>query len=218
MAATLANRDRDELEPCLLDIYKPTCIIGTYVISATDATSDGLTFAGYGSICEGCSLVIMLVSFLAAGVLCIRRFFKGATNLISEVGRKNSKVRLHIIVTVSTVFVTFLMRSLYAAALAASRRDSRIATPFADNPQCAQTTYVFCDPCQGLGIIVQSWLWLCPAFSFTVFLLSSIVTILVSLWGMTPDHILQRWTTEFRWKSSLRVVSMKPFIKAGGDT
>ena len=112
MAATLANPDRQQLAPCLLNVYLPNCIIGNYVISAADATSDGLIFAGYGSICEGCSLVIMLVSFLAAGVLCIRRFFKGATNLISEVGRKNSKLRLQIIVTVSTVFVTFLMRSV----------------------------------------------------------------------------------------------------------
>jgi hypothetical protein len=212
------NRDLGELAPCYPYIYVPTCIIGVYVRSATDALSDGFAFAGYGSICEGCSLVIMLVSFLAAGVLCIRRFYSGTTNSATEAGRQIKKVRLQIIVTVSTVFVTFLMRSVYAAALAASRRDSRIATPFNVNPQCAPTTSIFCDPCQDLGVIVQSWLWLCPAFSFTVFLLSSIVTILVSLWGMTPDHILQRWTTEFRWKSSLRVVSMKPFIKAGGDT
>ena len=191
MAATLANPDWEELAPCYPDIYVPTCVIGKDVRSAADATSDGLIFAGYGSICEGCSLVIMLVSFLAAGVLCIRRFFKGATNLISEVGRKNSKVRLQIIVTVSTVFVTFLMRSVYAAALAASRRDSRIVTPFADNHQCIQANGIFCDPCQELGVIVQSWLWLCPEFSFTVFLLSSPVTILVSLWGMTTDSMLR---------------------------
>jgi hypothetical protein len=126
-------------------------------------------------------------------------------------------VRLQIIVTVSTVFVTFLMRSVYAAALAASRRDTRIVTPFDVNPQCAPTNSYFCDPCQGLGNIVQSWLYLCPAFSFTVFLLSSPVAILVSLWGMTPGHILQRWTTEFRWKVPL-LESTKRFIKAGGDT
>ena len=225
MAATLANPVSEELAPCYPDIYVPTCIIGKYVISAADALSDGLIFAGYGSICEGCSLVIMLVSFLAAGVLCIRRFFKGATNLISEVGRKNSKVRLQIIVTVSTVFVTFLMRSVYAAALAASRRDSHIATPFAENPQCAQTTSIFCDPCQEIGLIVQSWLWLCPEFSFTVFLLSSPVTILVSLWGMTTDSLLQslRSGIGHPFQAPLRYSmkhetslpgSTRPFIKA----
>ena len=212
----LVNPDWDELALCSPYLYQPTCIIGMYIGSATDAISDGLKFAGYGSICEGCSLAIMLVSFLAAGVLCIRRFYSGATNSATEAGRQIKKVRLQIIVTVSTVFVTFLMRSVYAAALAASRRDSRIATPFAANPQC-EHFFSFCDRCQEVGLIVQSWLYLCPAFSFTVFLLSSPVTILVSLWGMTPDHILQSLTTEFRWKASLRE-SMKPFIKAGGDT
>ncbi len=217
LAATLANPDLEELAPCYPNFYKPTCIIGNYFRSAADALSDGFKFAGYGSICEGCSLGIMLVSFLAAGVLCIRRFYSGTTNSATEAGRQIKKVRLQIIVTVSTVFVTFLMRSVYAAALAASRHDSRIATPFAENPQCAQKNSIFCDRCQDLGVIVQSWLYLCPEFSFTVFLLSSPVTILVSLWGMTPGHILQRLTTEFRWKASLRE-SMKPFIKAGADT
>jgi hypothetical protein len=153
--------------------------------------SDGFKFAGYGSICEGCSLVIMLVSFLAAGVLCIRRFYSGASSSATEAGRQIKKVRLQITVTVSTVFVTFLMRSVYAAALAASRSDSRIATPFDENPQCAQDSYMSCDTCQNLGVLVQTWLYLCPAFSFTVFLLSSPVTILVALWGMTTDSLLQ---------------------------
>ena len=178
--------------PCFPDIYAPSCIIRIYATSASDALSDGISVAGYGSICEGCSLVIMLVSFLAAGVLCIRRFYfySATASSATEAGRQIKKVRLQIIVTVSTVFVTFLMRSVYAAALAASRRDSRIATPFAANPQC-EHFFSFCDRCQEVGLIVQSWLYLCPAFSFTVFLLSSPVTILVSLWGMTPDSILQ---------------------------
>ena len=175
--------------------------------------SDGFKFAGYGSICEGCSLVIMLVSFLAAGVLCIRRFYSGVTSSATEAGRQIKKVRLQIIVTVSTVFVTFLMRSVYAAALAASRR-GQISTPFDDKPQCPRTTTVLCDTCQEVGLIVQTWLWLCPAFSFTVFLLSSPVTILVSLWGMTTDSLLQN----LRWGHSSQASqrdNMKAFIKAG---
>ena len=139
--------------------------------------------------------------------------FKGATNVISEIGRRNNRLRLQITFTVSTVFVTFLMRSVYAAALAASRR-GQISTPFAANPQCAEDSSIFCDPCQDLGVVVQSWLYLCPEFSFTVFLLSSPVTILVSLWGMTTDSHLQ----SLRWghpsQASLRD-NLKSFIKAG---
>jgi hypothetical protein len=214
LAAVLANPTVDELAPCIETIYVPTCIIGVYVESATDALSDGLKFAGYGSICEGCSLVIMLVSFLAAGVLCIRRFYSGGTNRATEARQQIKKVRLQIAVTVSTVFVTFLMRSAYAAALAASRRDGQISVLFHVNPQCPNSTTVFCNTCQEVGYIVQTWLWLCPEFSFTVFLLSSPVTILVSLWGMTTDHHLQ----SLRWGHSSQALlrdNLKSFINAG---
>jgi hypothetical protein len=213
LAATLANPALDVLGPCILDKYAPSCIIGIYVRTATDALSDGFKFAGYGSICEGCSLVIMLVSFLAGGVLCIRRFYSGVTSSATEAGRQIKKVRLQITVTVSTVFVLFLVRSVYAAALAASRR-GQISTPFDDNPQCARTTTVFCDTCQEVGLIVQTWLWLCPEFSFTVFLLSSPVTILVSLWGMTTESHLQSLRWGHASQASLRD-NLKSFIKAG---
>ncbi len=178
----------------------PSCIIGISVRSAAEALSSGLNFAGYGSICEGCSLVIVLISFLAAGVLCIRRFYKGTTDRSTEVGRKNSKVQRQIIVTVSTVFTTFLLRSVYAAALAASRR-GRIITPFDANSRCSSggvSGSFFCDTCQELGVIVQTWLYLIPVFSFTVFSLSSPVTILVALWGMTTGRILQSFKSIFR--------------------
>ena len=103
----------DDISPCFDDPRVPDCLFTPYINSASDALSRGLTFAGYGSICEGCSLVIMLVFYLAAGILCIRRFFKSDTDLVSSVGRKNSKVRLQVTVTVSTVFATFLLRSVY---------------------------------------------------------------------------------------------------------
>jgi hypothetical protein len=193
--------------PCS-SIYAPSCGIGNYSTKASDASAYCITFAGYGSICEGCSLVIMLVSFVAAGILSIRRFYKGST-LVA--GRRNNKVRRQIIITVTVVFVTFLIRSVYAAVLAASRRGT-IASAFGVNPQCGQGVNIFCDPCQELGFIVQSWLFLCPAFPFTVFLLSSPVTILVALWGMTSDHL----KLELR-KKTARFESRVPFMKADGS-
>jgi hypothetical protein len=194
----------------------------TYPINfASEALSQGLTFAGYGSICEGCSLVIMLVSFGVAGVLCVRRFYTGANIKSTEAGRRNNKVRLQIIVTVSTVFLTFLIRAVYAAALAASRQSSiTIVTALVPGYERAcqdQSVVPFCDPCQGLGFIVHIWLWLCPAFSFAVFLLSSPVTILVALWGMTTDSHLQ--SLGWKWSGLGKKVnlgdSLQSFIKAG---
>jgi hypothetical protein len=102
-----------QLAPCIIDASSPSCIATPFINSAVDALDQVLKFAGYGSICEGCSLCIMLVSFVVAGVLCTRRlysWYSGAKNKSSEAGRTVIQVRLKIIVTVSTVFLTFLIR------------------------------------------------------------------------------------------------------------
>jgi hypothetical protein len=220
----------DELTPCFDDPSSPDCPVTYFVNSANAALFQGLKFAGYGSICEceGCSLVIMLVSFVVAGVLCVRRFYSGTTNRSTEAGRRVIKVRRQITVTVSTVFLTFLIRAVYAAVLAASRQSSNLyLTKFAAGGQrdfkstCNRpNVIVVCDPCQGLGVLVQIWLWLSSAFPFTVFLLSSPVTILVVLWSMTTDtplpSLVWKWSG-FRKKAALGD-SMKSFIKAGGES
>jgi hypothetical protein len=204
----------DELIPCLDEgFFSLNCPPTLFINNASDALSRGLTFAGYGSICEGCSLFIMLVSFVVAGALCIRRFYSGATNNSTEAGRRVIKVRRQIIGTVSTVFLTFLIRAVYAAALAASRHGGNVISSVFSvgslevyQSKCVTNKYKdvsdVCKPCEGLGLIVQIWLHLCPAFPFTVFLLSSPVTILVALWGMTTDSALP--SLEWKWSSIFR--------------
>jgi hypothetical protein len=222
----------DELIPCFDDPLSPSCFPTSFANSASDALSRGLTFAGYGSICEGCSLFIMLVSFVVAGALCIRRFYSGTRTNATEAGRRNNKVRRQIIGTVSTVFFTFLIRAVYAAALAASRQGGNVISTTlslgskeAYQSKCDTNKYKdvsdVCKPCQGLGVIVQMWLYLCPAFPFTVFLLSSPVTILVALWGMTTDSFLEslgwKWAGFRFGKKATLGDGLKSFIKAGGE-
>jgi hypothetical protein len=220
----LKNPDQ-EFSICILDKFSPKCPWTHFVDAASDAMTKGINFAGNGSICEGCSLVIMLVSFAVAGALCIRRFYAGTTIRATAVGRRNSKVRLQILVTVSYVFATFLLRCLYSVVLALSRTTVVFLSQFdgAGSRCSANSTHTgmgLCDPCQMLGVTVQAWLWLCPAFSFTVFLLSSPVTILIALWGMTTDNLLQ--SLEFKWRYCFRRKStqgdgLKSFIGTGGD-
>jgi len=68
---------------------------------------------------------------------------------------------------------------------------------------------------------VQIWLELSPEFSFAVFLLSSPVTILVALWGMTTESFLEslgwKWSSVFRKKKVTLGDSLKSVIKAGGE-
>jgi hypothetical protein len=140
-------------------------------------------------------------------------------------------VRRQIIGTVSTVFLTFLIRAVYAAALAASRQGGNvISTTFSVGQEvyrsiCDINKYKdvsdVCKPCEGLGPLVTMWLSLCPAFPFTVFLLSSPVTILVALWGMTTDSFLEslgwKWAGFRFGKKATLGDGLKSFIKAGGE-
>ena len=130
----MQNPDSELLHCFATNVFSVDCEFAQSVNSATKAMSNGLRFAGYGSVCEGCALMIMLVSFIVAGVLCVRRFYAGTTLRSSEVGRRNRKVRRQIMTTVATVFVTFLLRLLFAAALALSRH-ATIDTPFDDRKE-----------------------------------------------------------------------------------
>ena len=158
--------------------------------SAIDNVNRALQFQSYASVCEGLSLLTILISCSIAGVHCMRRFSKTNTNLNSSVGRKNNIVRIRIIVTVSTVFVAFLIRSFYAVILSLSRFNNEIALPSLakTDEDCPN----LCSSCQKLGVIVQAWLWLTPELSVPLMLLSSPLTMLIVLWGMTSPGLLQK--------------------------
>jgi hypothetical protein len=158
--------------------------------SAVDNVNQALRFQSYASVCEGLSLLTILISCSIAGVHCMHRFSKTNTNLNSSIGRKNNTVRIQIIVTVSTVFVAFLIRSFYAVILSLSRFNNEIALPelLKTNEPCPN----LCSSCQKVGVIVQAWLWLTPELSVPLMLLSSPLTMLIGLWGMTSPGLLQK--------------------------
>ncbi len=146
-------------------------------------TNEGLSVESVASICEGISLVTIISSFVVAGVCCIRRFREASAHH-GATSTGNKSVQRQIIVTVSTVFVTFLLRSLYAIVLGVSRYDDRLESFF--NADIVQRCISICLPCQSLGNIVQAWSRLTPEFSGLILLLSSPLTMLVALWGMSP--------------------------------
>jgi hypothetical protein len=171
-------------------LFFQKCKTIDYFLSATDLVNQALIYQGYASMCEGFSLVIVLISFVVAGIYCIRRFNKGNTNAANAVGRQNKILQIRIFVTVSTVFVSFLMRSVYAVILAISRINNRIGLPIFSPEQnnCDNT----CMPCQPLGVIVQSWIFYAPEFSELLILVASPLTMLIAVWGMTSPHFIQK--------------------------
>jgi hypothetical protein len=139
-----------------------------------DFDNKGLSADSVASICESISLVFIIVAYVVAGVHCIRRFRAASAGGVTSVG--NARVQRQITMTVSTVFVTFLLRSGYAVILGIARFNTSIQSY---QPNCIN----YCLPCQGLGNIVQAWDRLTPELRDVIFLLSSPLTILVALWG-----------------------------------
>jgi hypothetical protein len=169
-------------------------------LSATDLVNQAVIYQGHASICEGFSLVIILISFVVSGIYCIRRFNKGNTDAAHAAGRQNNSVRVRIFVTVFTVFVSFLMRSVYAVILAISRYNTRIGLPVfsPEKKNCDNT----CMTCQQLGVIVQSWIYYNPEFSELIILVASPLTMLIAAWGMTTPHFVQKLRAKYAERQS----------------
>jgi hypothetical protein len=188
---------QEQLYPCFV-VQK--CDAVNYFVLGTDHVNQALRVQGYASICEGFSLVIILVSFVVAGAYCLRRFRSNNLAVRETVQRQNNSVRFRIVVTVFTVFVSFLMRSLYACILAISRNDTSIQLPvFSGTSEKCDNT---CMPCQQFGVIVQSWFFYTPEFSEVIILVASPLTMLIAQWGMTSPHFVQKLRVRYSMKSS----------------
>jgi hypothetical protein len=191
---------KEQLSSCF---FAQKCATLDYFLEATGLVNQALTFQGHASICEGFSLIVVLVSFVVAGVYCLRRFRNNKDlDLRQTIQRQNNSVRFRILVTVLTVFLSFLLRSLYAWVLAISRNNTSIELPVFGSPeyQCDNT----CLMCQQLGVIVQSWFFYTPEFSEVVILVASPLTMLIAQWGMTSPHFVQKLKQMYVQKNDFR--------------
>jgi hypothetical protein len=167
---------------CYLDDNCPTI---QQFQQALDLSNTGQNVESYGNYFELISLLIIVAAFLCAGAYCIRRFRK--SNARSTAISAHSLQR-QITVTVATVFITFLIRSAYAAILGMSKFNTDVLNQYnIQNQDCNNV----CLECQGLETVVQAFDKLTPELRDLVFLLSSPLTMLVALWGMTSAKLRQ---------------------------
>ena len=93
--------------------------------------------------------------------------------------------RWQIVGTAGFVFVTFLLRAVYSTmrAVAEGLQDDDASCPSGIN-QCDAS-------CYNVYTLMQRWLDYTPEFQQSVELISSPLTLLVALWGMTSKRALQ---------------------------
>jgi hypothetical protein len=161
--------------------------------------------------CEVAVLLLIIVAFTAVGALCARRITEALLQvkqasatatassgsqgsdirmLAGNVSAASRRLRVQIVVTVVVVFVTFLLRAVYSIMNALSRA---LETEKA-LPNCG----IQCDAtCFNSYYMMQLWLKWTPEFHTAVVFISSPVSLLVALWGMTNQR-----TVKMMWAGS----------------
>jgi len=137
--------------------------------------------ASVQSFCEVAVLLIIILAFGVVGIASARRLSSALLDMNHEQGAAGRQLRRQIVGTAAFVFVTFLLRAVFSTmnALANALQN--------DNANCL----TLCDPCNNMYSLIQNWLLLAPEFKLSVVLISSPLALIVALWGMTSERMLQ---------------------------
>jgi hypothetical protein len=134
-------------------------------------------------------LLLIVVAFVVVGVLSARRvsFRLLGVDAASDAAATGRALRRRMLGTTAFVFVAFLLRSMFSTfhAVAFELRDVDVDCPGID-----KSTY--CDAsCYNVYTLIVGWMYYTPEFESTIVLVSSPLTLLVALWGMTSKAALQ---------------------------
>ena len=139
------------------------------------------------SFCEVAVLLLIIVAFAVVGAACARRVSSALLDMTdAAAATAGRQLRLQIVGTAAFVFVTFLLRAVYSTmfALANELQNGGNAVNCPSSNPCDAS-------CYNVYRLMQVWLIYTPEFQLMVVLISSPLTLLVALWGMTTNRMLQ---------------------------
>jgi len=138
------------------------------------------------SFCEVAVLLLILVAFVVAGVACARVVSSRllAVDAASASAAAGRELRRRMVVTTAVVFVAFVVRSVQSTMLAVARQ-------LQDGTNICAGVTTPCDAsCFNVFTHIGQWAARTPEFQVTIVLVSSPLTLLVALWGMTSRQTL----------------------------
>jgi hypothetical protein len=147
----------------------------------------GSFIASVQSFCEVVVLLLIVVAFVAVGVLSMRRvsanlFGINPASVASATGRS---LRLRIVGTTAFVFVAFVVRSSFSTMYAVTYQLQDVGKTCASTNRCdlscAYNSFTY----------IMQWMLYTPEFQLMITLVSSPLALLVALWGMTSTSTLQ---------------------------
>ncbi len=146
-----------------------------------------LSIAAVQSFCEVAVLLLIVAAFVVAGVACARVIRSNLllVDIASAPAALGRELRRQVLITTAVVFVAFVVRSVQSTMLAVSRQ-------LQDSSRRCPGVTDRCDPsCYNVFTHIGQWAARTPEFQVTVVLVSSPLTLLVALWGMTSKQMLQ---------------------------
>jgi hypothetical protein len=175
---------------------------------AANSTADGHNFVTLGGqqeqlalstlavqlFCEVAVLLLIIVAFAVTGAACRRRFTSAQLDDTAD-GRQLWR---QIVGTAGFVFVTFLLRAVFSTmnAVSSELQNGGVICPRGN----------LCDAsCYNVYTLMQAWLEYTPEFQVSVELISSPLTLLVALWGMTSKHTLRLMQSRRREMNVMKV-------------
>jgi hypothetical protein len=153
-------------------------------------------------------MFLILVSFIVCGILCVRVVASRLLAVDSEstLAAQGRRLQLRIAITAGFLFVTCLLRTGLAV-----MRAFTYELQNAGDINCAAKGKVItnrCDPvCFNMYTHIMWWMDRTPEFQTIIVLLSSPLSMIVALWGMTTGLALQLMKSRKRnnWMSPHRI-------------
>ena len=185
VAAIYFNRSADQL---VSDVAaNPSLVVNSSVYEHPSLQSISIADVSLsvGEFCEVTIRILIIAVFVVVGTLCARRMRSALLNMPEDASEQLrvefNSVRRKILVTVSIVFLTFLLSAICTAMIAfANALENRLSsTCFNDSYGC------------NLYYYMQAWIIYTPEFALMSDFISSPLTMLITLWGMTSDRSLQ---------------------------
>jgi hypothetical protein len=166
-----------------------TALGAEYSALAVSQVSRSGTFTSVQSWAEAFASLLIVLAFIVTGVACSRliRNMLSKVSADGDVAMSGRQLHVQILGTTAYIFVTVLLRSAFSAfyALSFQLRGKRV-----EDKSCGSKS--FCDDeCYNMWFHVVDWITFTPSFQLTIELISSPITLLVALWGMTSQATLQ---------------------------
>jgi hypothetical protein len=158
--------------------------------------------------CQAAALLFIVATFVLVFAVCARRIAHilrqpraDAATLMPNLNTDILRVRRQIVGVVAFVFVAFLLMA-FALTLAA-------VSEYGANTCLEPVPTPYCDPCYNTYALVQQWIFFTPEVDILSKLISHPLALLVALWGMTSNRMLQMLKQQGRKADSKKLEWLK---------